>query len=158
MAGSAWNEPASAEYLCLHKQPQFLRTTPGLQPGRGRVHGAEYEMRDNPPAFSNLESHDAPCAVCYNQRRNSKITIPGRTECPTLWTREYYGYLMTSAIYPEHYSRVPVCIDANAESVPGSAGNDIYKAELFFIETTCAGIRCPPYSNGAELTCVVCTK
>ncbi len=50
---------------------------------------------------------------------------------------------MTAAVYNLH-GRVPVCIDADAESVPGSDPDDLIKAELFFIETTCAGIRCPP--------------
>ena len=45
----------------------------------------------------------------------------------------------------------------NAESVAGSAGAN-EKSVLYFMETTCTGIKCPPYSNGKEITCVVCTK
>lgn len=159
MAGSAWHSSGSSEYLCLHQQPEFLRTTPGLQAGRGRLHGVEYEARDSAPAFSNIEHHDAPCTVCYTPTRNTKITIPGRISCPPSWTREYYGYLMASGQYPNQASgRVPACIDVNPESVPGSAGHANQPGELYFLETTCIGIRCPPYSNGVEITCAVCTK
>ena len=52
VVGSPYNEAGTAEYLCLHRQPQFLRTTAGLQQGRGRLYGTAYEARNNPPAFS----------------------------------------------------------------------------------------------------------
>ena len=52
---------------------------------------------------------------------------------------------------------VPVCIDKNAESVPGSSGTSS-ASQLYFIETRCVGIPCQPYSEGAEITCAVCTK
>jgi hypothetical protein len=156
MAGSKYNQAGSAEYLCLHKQPQFLRITPGVQDVRSYIYGTEY--RDNhTPAFSNMRYHDAPCAVCYTSTRATKIAIPGRTSCPPSWTREYYGYLMTSGRYADQKTLLPVSMDVNSESVPGSA-NYHGDSVLFFIETRCEGIPCPPYSDGAELTCVVCTK
>lgn len=158
VAGSAWNQAGSAEYLCLHKEPQYLRTTPGVQVERAYLYGTEYRALQSPPAFSNLVHHDAPCAVCYTSTRSVKISIPGRTSCPPSWTREYYGYLMTDRFqHPSHNSRVPVCVDVNSESVPGSATARVHSL-LLFIEVICSGLTCPPYSNGAEVTCVVCTK
>jgi hypothetical protein len=158
VAGSNYNEPGSAEYLCLHKEPQFLEITPGFQGERGRIHGSEYLASQNPPAFSNMLFHNAPCAVCYSEVRSTKITIPARTSCPSSWTREYIGYLMADRYVSNHASgRVPICVDSNSESVPGSGargGNSF----MYFLETSCAGIPCPPYSSGAELSCVVCTK
>ena len=157
MAGSAWHEAGSAEYLCLHKHPQFLRTTAGLQSERARIYGTEYRAIDRPPAFSSMAHHDAPCSVCYTAGRSTKIVIPGRTSCPASWTREYYGYLMTEKHHQHHRSRVPVCVDVSSESVRGSSGEHTHSL-LYFIETSCSGIACPPYSNGAEITCAVCTK
>ena len=113
--GSPYNEAGTAEYLCLHRQPQFLRTTAGLQLGRGRLYGTSYEARENSPAFSSIEHHEAPCAVCYTPRRNTKITIPARTSCPSSWTREYYGYLMAAAQHSNQKSKVPVCVDVAAD-------------------------------------------
>ena len=155
MVGSKYNElGGSSSYLCLHTQPQFLATTPGVQNGRGYLYATEYQARDGPPAFGNMLYHDAPCAVCYSSGRTATITIPGRTSCPSSWTREYYGYLMADKHI--HNSRAPVCVDVSAESVPGSQ-TDYYASELYFLETRCPGL-CPPYSNGAEVTCVVCSK
>ena len=155
MAGSSYNHAGSAEYQCLHQQPQFLRTTPGIQQGRGFLYGTEYEALNSPPAFSDMFRHDAPCAVCYTPTRTAKITIPARTSCPPSWTREYHGYLMADRY--SHKPRIPVCIDVNAESVAGSARHNV-RSLLYFLETTCTGIRCPPYSNGGEIACAVCTK
>ena len=156
MAGAGYREAGSAEYLCLHKQPQFLSTTPGIQDQRSYLDGTEYRSSQG-PAFANMANHDAPCAVCYAPTRIAKITIPGRISCPPSWTREYYGYLMAAGHYISHQSRVPLCVDVNPQSVPESARAYI-DSLLYFIETRCRGIACPPYSNGAEIICAVCTK
>ena len=150
--GSAWNTAGSAEFLCLHTQAQSLSTTNGVQGERAYLYGTEYRAIDYPPAFSYIAHHDAPCAVCYASTRSTKITIPERVTCPSFWTREYYGYLMTDKF--SHSPRVPICVDANAESVPGAN----VKSLLYFIEARCAGIPCPPYYDGGELACVVCTR
>jgi hypothetical protein len=103
-----------------------------------------------------MADHDLPCSECYTSTRIAKITIPGRTSCPPSWTREYYGYLMTDR-YSHAGGEVPVCVDASSESTPGSA-TLLDNSLLYFIEATCRGIPCPPYTDGAEITCVVCTK
>ena len=157
VVGSRYNDAGTAEYLCLHNEPEFLQTTPGQQIGRTKLYGTEYQAIDNSPAFTYISRHDAPCSVCYTPSRSTKITIPGRITCPDSWTREYYGYLMTEKYHTGHQSRVPICVDVNAEAVDGSAAQTVTSL-LYFMETTCTGIRCPPYSNGAEIACVVCTK
>ena len=157
VAGSSWSEAGSAEYLCLHNQPQFRQTAAGLQSNRARLYGTEYMALISPPAFSSMLYHDAPCAVCYTPSRSTKITTPGRYDCPSSWTKEYDGYLMTSRCDNHHKTKVPICVDLNAESVADSAVQDAGSL-LYFIETTCIGIKCPPYSDGAEITCAVCTK
>lgn len=156
MAGSAKNQAGSAEYLCLHEQPQYLSTTQGVQTQRSYLYGTEYGAVDSPPAFSNLVYCDIPCSVCYASARSAQITIPGRITCPSTWLREYYGYLMTEG-FSNDGSRVPVCVDVNADGVPASQ-SPIGQSVLLFIENSCQGIACPPYTNGAEITCVVCTK
>lgn len=157
VVGSHFREAGIAEYLCLHNEPEFLITNPGLQHHRGRLYGTEYESLDSPQAFASIFRHDAPCSVCYSAARSTKITIPGRITCPSSWTREYYGYLMGNMWHATHKTRVPICVDVNAESIAGSAAHTV-QSTMYFLETTCTGINCPPYSNGAEVTCVVCTK
>ena len=87
--------------------------------------------------------------------------IPAKTTCPTSWTQEYYGYLMSS--YYGHPRTMFECVDSDAESVPGSAAST-NGALFYFVESTCNGIVCPPsqssrkYAAGRELACTVCTK
>jgi hypothetical protein len=99
MVGSAWDDAGTAECLCLHQQPQFLRTTPGLQVEHAKIHETEYQSVDNPPAFSSMLNHNALCSLCYTPTRAAKIIIPARTSCPPSWNREYYGYLMAEKFH-----------------------------------------------------------
>ena len=51
------------------------------------------------------------------------------------------------------------CIDKEPENVAGGGEgrNDDGKL-LNFVEARCGSLKCPPYVNGRELTCVVCSK
>lgn len=50
------------------------------------------------------------------------------------------------------------CVDANPEIIEGMEAN-VNGALFFFVQANCEHTgHCPPYINGAELTCVVCTK
>ena len=87
----------------------------------------------------------------------SMLMMPARNDCPSGWTEEYHGYLMT-----EHYTHKSqkefVCIDKNAEYVRGTQANT-NGALLYFVEGTCGShLPCGPYVSGRELTCAVCTK
>lgn len=55
------------------------------------------------------------------------------------------------------YRTSQVCVDVHAEGVPDTETN-ISGAVMYFTEVICTGISCPPYQDGSELTCVVCTK
>ena len=85
--------------------------------------------------------------------------IPGTNKCPSGWTREYYGYLMTSHYNHAHPSEfVCVDVDVDAEVVPGSH-KDTNGALLYVVEGNCDhALPCKPHIHGYELTCVVCTK
>ena len=143
-----------SEYLCLPNQPEFLNVTSGIQRRRSGVYGAEYESHDTAPAFGSLLHFEAPCAACYSTR-SAKIMIPGKVSCPSQWTREYYGYLMSEATQISGQSSY-ACMDIDAEAI----GNirDLQGAGFYFAEVHCVGINCPPYDEGSELPCVVCTK
>ena len=157
VVGSRYNQAGSSEYLCLHNKPEFHPTNPGHQHYRAKLYGTEYSFISAPSGVQKLHNHDVPCAVCYTASRSTKITIPGRITCPNTWIKEYNGYLMTATIFPDHRSRVPICVDLNAEAIAGSSSQRD-TSWLYLVETACDGIKCPPYSDGAELACVVCTK
>eukprot|EP00058_Branchiostoma_floridae_P013328 XP_002598816.1 hypothetical protein BRAFLDRAFT_74507 [Branchiostoma floridae] len=145
-----------ANYVCLPKEPEWGVFTDGNQ-GTAYMAGAEYELIDgnNPFQGTSLHDHDVPCAVCHVASRGSKLMIPARLSCPSGWTREYKGYLMT-----EHRTRFRtefVCMDGEPETRPGGE-LDQNGALLYPVEASCGALPCPSYVQGRELTCVVCTK
>ena len=105
---------------------------------------------------TNHYEQDVPCVVCQVNHRSSTIMIPARTACYPGWTLEYWGYLMSGhrdlPASTDYY-----CVDADQEAVKGRGQNDNGYL-LFFVEGRCGSLPCPPYVNGRELTCVVCTK
>ena len=167
MASSNYNNPGGgANYLCLPNDPQPLQTTRGLQGERAKLYGVEYHFRpDNNNRLSNIWLHNPPCAVCYTSQRETVLMLPAKPTCPSSWTLEYAGYLV--AEQRQHNSQaVFECLDKNPECIPGTAGynnpsgSPAYGGFFYFTEVaTCApGIPCPPYSEGMELSCAVCTK
>ena len=142
-------------YLCLPHNPKYGKYKDGGQ-NAGYIYGTEYEVNDNNIFNKGLHNHEAPCVVCYVRSRGSMLMMPARNDCPSGWTEEYHGYLMT-----EHHShkksRDFICVDENAEYVPGSAANN-NGALLYTVEGRCGSLPCLPYIDARELTCAVCTK
>ena len=142
-----------SNYLCMPDTPQYtLSYTPGSQ-SYSEIHGAEYQY-----PIAGSSNDNVPCAVCSASTRVELLMIPARTSCPTGWTREYYGYLMSEgSLWSDRYRTSFECVDKDQDSVPGSEANT--NGALFFhVEANCNGLACPPYNNYKELTCVVCTK
>ena len=84
----------AANYLCMPDDPDYLSYTPGVQ-GHNYVYGAEYETGGMP--LTAVHNHNVPCAVCYASTRVAVTMIPAKTRCPSTWTLEYTGYLMSDA-------------------------------------------------------------
>ena len=85
------------------------------------------------------------------------MMIPGTTECPRYWTLEYNGYLMADYFADKSRRRETICVDKNPDKVPGTSTRNV-AALLYLVESTCTGINCPPYTEGYELTCAMCSK
>ena len=85
--------------------------------------------------------------------------VPARVSCPDdLWTKEYSGYLMASSdqFQPTEF----ICVDREAEVVPGTAQNQV-GAQLYHARVGQCGSEsfpCTAYDPQKELACVVCTK
>ena len=156
-AGSRWlqNTGGGANYLCMPENPDYLGYRPGVQ-GYSPVYGTEYQTENTGP-LGHVHNHNAPCAVCYASTRVAVIKIPAKTQCPSTWTLEYSGYLMSAHATNEHYRTMFECVDKNPDSLPGSAANTD-GTQFWHVEATCNGILCPPYDPQKELTCAVCTK
>ena len=82
--------------------------------------------------------------------------MPGKISCSAGLTQVYYGYLMTGWYnYPaatDYY-----CVDESPEDITGREANKDGFV-LYFVESRCGSLQCPPYVDGREMTCVVCTK
>ena len=153
-AGSWWNHKGgAANRICLPNDPSYLQYRSGTQTYRAYLYGSEYYTTDGP--LSMFHYHNVPCAVCYVSTRGTVLMIPAKTTCPSSWTQEYNGYLMTERF--NHHRSTYECVDQNPETVPGGARSE--DGALFYhVEATCTWIACPPYTAGRELACVVCTK
>ena len=158
-AGGSWysHTGGGANYLCMPNDPDYLTYQPGVQ-GSSPVYGAECQNWGGP--IHSVHDHNVPCAVCYASTRVAVTMIPAKIRCPSTWTLEYTGYLMSNLKdlpSAQHYRTMFECVDKNPDSVPGSA-SDLNGAVFYHTETTCTGILCPLFDPPKELTCAVCTK
>ena len=156
LAGKADNNEKGGgiNYQCFPEEPEYSDYRGGVQ-GYSYAYGVEYEGPINQLGSIYLDNHNVPCAVCLATTREAVVMIPAKLTCPSGWTREYNGYLMS-----EHRNHSPStfeCIDHDAEAVPGSE-TDTNDGLLYHVEASCNGLPCDPYDPQKELTCVVCTK
>jgi len=158
-AGSHYTHAgAASNFLCLTKSPLWNKFN-DAEEGGALVYGAEYEFdfRNSNTCFGReITDQDPPCAVCRT-RRASVMMIPGRNQCLDGWTLEYHGYL-SGGHYGHTAATEFICLDAETEVISGSSANNDGKV-LYLSEVRCGSSSlCPPYINGRELTCVVCSK
>ena len=145
-----------AEKLCLPDDPDYISDPKSTSASyTSTIYGAEYQTLNGP--LHSLHDYNVLCAVCYASTRAAMIMIPAKTECPSSWTREYYGYLMTESEDSSHYRSSFNCVDVNPGTVAGVSGNT--NGALFqYVTATCNGLQCPPYVVNKVVTCAVCTK
>ena len=143
----------AANDLCMPEDPEYSELYAAGVQGTSLVMGAEYEAGGGP--LQAFNKHNIPCALCYVSARNTVVMLPAKRQCPSSWTLEYNGYLMTHA-HSQNRGMFE-CIDSNPESIPGSAADE-NAVEFYHIEAACRGLPCPPYEPQKELVCVVCTK
>ncbi|XP_060600723.1 uncharacterized protein LOC132754147 [Ruditapes philippinarum] len=151
------NKGASANFLCLPEKPLW-NVYEDAEQTAGTVWGAEYELygRNMNNFFEEtLLQQDVPCCVCRTKRA-SVLFVPGRNQCYDGWTLEYEGYL-SSGHYSHEASSEFVCLDVEPEIIDGGSASEDGKL-FYFVEARCGSLRCPPYVNGRELTCAVCSK
>lgn len=69
---------------------------------------------------------------------------------------EYHGYLIAGH-HGHNAGTTYKCVDSDPESLQGG-GNSNGNGYLFYIvEAVCGSLKCPPYVNGREIVCVVCS-
>ena len=154
--GTRWDHKGgAANYLCMPNDPDHLQYQSGVQ-GQSYIAGVEYYFHSL-TSLSSINYHNVPCALCYVPTRSVAVMIPAKTQCPTNWTLEYIGYLMSE--YRNNGRTMYECVDSNPESVPGLNGSSDPRGLFHLVEPSCTnGLSCPPYDAEKELTCAVCTR
>ena len=138
------NHGGGANILCMPEDPEYTLPFLYSYQGYSRINIVTYST-------ANMDLQNSPCAVCHVTTRETVLMIPAKTSCPSSWTREYEGYLMTG----RSYTRKFVCVDQEISPTYPLVNNP----SLIHIENDCAeGLPCPPYTSEKELNCVVCTK
>ena len=151
VGGPHYTQGGGANFLCLPDDPEYeLPYIPGVQ-GYSYIYGTEYEH-----GIGSKHNQNIPCAVCCTPNKTTSLMIPAKVNCPSGWTREYYGYLMSA--YRGRDKRIQyTCVDKSLSIIPGlGAYNN--NAVMYHVEANCNGLDCGRYIAEKELNCVVCTK
>ena len=81
--------------------------------------------------------------------------IPAKTRCPTSWTREYYGWLVTER--ETHYRSTYTCLDFSPEAIAGGVADE-NPSHFYYTFTDCNGLPCPLYVYTTAYLHVLCTR
>ena len=147
---------SGVNYLCLPLDPEDPDNVQGGAQTGASVYGVEYRKWHSDRFFVDVDVHDAPCAVCEAQGRSQLLMIPAKRTCPAGWTFAYEGVLASQ--HNAHASGGDfICVSTDPEATHGSQENQS-GGILHVVEAVCGSLPCPPYENGNELSCVVCTK
>lgn len=81
--------------------------------------------------------------------------IVARLTCDEGWKLEYHGYLM-AGYFGHNAGTAYTCVDSDPDTLQG--GHTVNNGYLFYmVEAMCGSLKCPPYVNGREIVCVVCS-
>ena len=144
----------AAEYVCLPQDPEFVTEgdlTNNPSTYLGQMWGAEYQA-----SFSSAKvDDDVPCAVCQVSAA-ATLMIPAKTTCPSGWSIQYHGYLV-SGHYGHDAPSQYICLAQHPEYFEGRRANSNGKL-IYGVRTVCGSLPCPPYENNRLLPCAVCSK
>ncbi|XP_070177739.1 uncharacterized protein [Littorina saxatilis] len=132
--------------LCLTLTPQFDDAK--VPSHYGYLYGAEYET------IPGHEDHNVPCSVCLASQ-STTIMVPGTLSCPSGWTSQYTGHLVSQLA--DHFATEYVCLDGSPEHSLNDESNE-NGLLFYYVITVCGSLPCAPYINNRVVTCVVCSK
>ena len=132
---------------CLPTDPEYNDSINTTQK-KAYMYGAQFDNSID------ILNHDIPCALCYANHSTS-LMIPAKFTCPSGWTNEYYGYLMTSLGYQSKVEYM--CVDKAFKNTKRRSKVD--KGLLLYpVEVKCQSLPCPPFNATTDMMCVLCTK
>ena len=157
-AGTKWDiKGGTSDTLCLAGNPQY-KSGDASSSNAAQLSGVRNEVGGSPaPPLNNRYHTYLPCALCYTTTKSTSFMLPGRYTCPSEWSMEYSGYIMTEYTGSNRGGRRDtICVDQDAEAAATKSSG--HPAMLFLMQATCIGLNCPPFNSQKPLTCVVCSK
>ncbi|XP_022303428.2 uncharacterized protein LOC111110998 [Crassostrea virginica] len=157
-AGKSYNETGSGvNTLCLPHNPDeaplYFSTRVDAAGGYvSYLYGSEYQFTYQKFA----QDDDVPCAVCHVTIATSSLMIPAKTTCPSEWTMQYNGYLVSD--YFNYKAFDYICLHNDAEYMTEGARRHNDNGHILYpVQAICGSLPCPPYKDGQYITCVVCS-
>ena len=156
-AGTKYNtNGGTSDTLCLSGNPQY-KAGDASSSRAAQLSGVQNEVSGSPaPPLNNRYRTYLPCALCYTTTKSTSFMLPGRYTCPSGWSSEYAGYIMSEESHIVRDPRDTICVDQDAEAA-GTKGS-ASAAQLYLMQASCIGLDCPPFDSQKPLTCVVCSK
>ena len=137
------------DFLCLPTEPDFPEGAAAGYQSQSDIFGISYGTTNR-----SSNNNTVLCSVCEVTGRSRSIMIPAKSSCPTGWIKEYQGLLMS-----QHHSHssgyICVATDMQDFSLPTPSNN---YGGLYVVEVVCDTLKCPPFIDGYEIGCVLCTK
>ena len=145
-----------ANMLCLPENPTWGKYKNGLDSLRGYIYGAEIDIYGPGNIFDhNVNQQDQPCVVCSSSYAVTHM-FPGRVNCFPGWSLQYTGYLMSN-FHGRDLNIEYFCMDSDPEALAHGGTNDD-QSIIYLVEGRCGSLPCPPYVDGREIACAVCSK
>ena len=156
-SGGHYTNGSGASLVCLPETPTWGNYFDGQNAYRGYIYGAELDIEVGTGNVfkTRMANHDIPCAVCTTPFSMTHM-FPGRSGCYQNWTQQYTGYLVSS-LHGRNLDLEYYCLDANPKTVPHGEV-DHNDCVLYVVEAKCGSLPCPPYVEGREIACTVCSK
>ena len=147
----------TSDTLCLAGNPQY-KSGDRSSSNAAQLSGVRYSVGGSPaPPLYHRRGTYLPCALCYTTTKSTSFMLPGRYTCPSGWSTEYSGYIMTEGTHSSRGGRRDtICVDQDAEAATTKGSS--WPAILFLMQATCVGLDCPPFNSQKPLTCAVCSK
>ena len=130
-AETKWNAKGeTSDTLCLAGNPQY-KAGDASSSNAARLSGVQNEVYGSPappgvrnevigspapPLRHRLHTY-LPCALCYTTTKSTSFMLPGRYTCPSGWSSEYAGYIMSEQTSSNRGGRRDtICVDQDAEA------------------------------------------
>ena len=142
-------------HLCLSLNPDSATADDAFR-NEAYITGVVYQETASEFIPAELRLQPVPCAVCEVQQR-AVVMVPGSRSCGEGWRVEYEGVLMSEANAGQ--SSNFVCVSRDMQGLAHAERNDNGEAgQLHVVEAKCGTLPCPPFAQGQDVSCVVCSK